>query len=122
MGALRELLYFGHWIIQARRVFGEVEGAEGIQIKKACPFPAQHMLDILRFGLQDHSSDNNVRKCACLTAHYVFFARSGSGWLLQANQVLHQDHTCSVNVSAAKNVERTQAAPFLDTHKRQVRP
>ena len=101
----------GHWIIQARRGFGELEGAQGVQIKKACPFPAQHMRDILRFELHDNTSDNDVRKCACLAAQFAFFARAESGWLLRAHHVLLHDDTFSVNVSA-KTVERIQAAPF----------
>ena len=71
-----------HWIIQDHRGFGELEGAQGVQIKKACPFPAQHMSDILRFGLHDNTSDNDVRKCACLARQFAFFARADSGWLL----------------------------------------
>ena len=72
------------------------------------------MIDILRLGLQVNTSANVARKCACLTAQFAFFARADSGWLLRAHYVLLHDDTFSVNVSA-KNVERIQAAPFLDT-------
>jgi hypothetical protein len=69
------------------------------------------MLAILRLGLQDNTSDNNVRKCACLTAQFAFFSRADSGWLLLEQQVLLHDDTFSVNVSD-KNVERIHADPL----------
>ena len=89
-----------------------MEGAAGIQIKKACPFPAPHMLAIIQFGLHPDTSASDIRKCACLMVQFAFFARADCGWLLLANQVLlHHDTTFYVNVPA-KNIERAQAAPL----------
>ena len=69
------------------------------------------MRDILRFGLHDNTSDNDVRKCACLAAQFAFFTRADSGWFLRAHNVLLHDDTFSVNTSA-KTIERIQAAPL----------
>ena len=100
----------GHLVKLARKGFAELQGSVMLQPQQVTAFPAEHMFDIVQFGLRPDASKHHIRVCVCLVAQFAFFSRADSGVLLTAINAQATSSTFSIN-QAAKNVARNQAAP-----------
>jgi hypothetical protein len=100
----------GHDVNLARKGFGEVEGEHTLKTAVRSPLPARVAYEILQLGLRT-TNTHTLRRCACLSVAFAWFARADTGILMRRAHVTRQADGMGLN-ERTKTVARHLAAPI----------
>ena len=100
----------GYDVNLARKGFGEVEGEHTLKTAVRSPLPARVAYEILQFGLRT-TNTHTLRRCACLSVAFAWFARADTGILMRCAHVTCQTDSMGLN-ERTKTVARHLAAPI----------
>ena len=86
----------GHDVNLARKGFGEVEGKHALKTAVRSPLPACVAYEILQLGLRT-TNTHTLRRCACLSVVFAWFARADTGILMRRAHVTRQADGMGLN-------------------------
>jgi len=99
----------GHNVNLASKGFSEVEGEHTLKTAVRSPLPARITYEILQLGLP-----HTLRRCACLSVAFAWFARATTGILMRRAHVTHQTDGMGLN-ERTKTVVCHLTAPIWRT-------
>jgi len=100
----------GHDGTLARKGFSEVEGECTFKTTVRSPLPARITYEILQLGLRT-TNTHTLRRCACLSVVFAWFARADTGILMRRAHVIRQTDGMGLN-ERTKTVARHLVSPI----------